>query len=55
MEEKSGKREHRNYSKEFKLQVLKDIYENDLSDFFTARKYGIASHQSEFSGKKRFR
>lgn len=54
MEEKSVKRERRNYSKEFKLQVLKDMYENDLSYFFTARKYGIASHQSVIFWEKEF-
>ena len=43
MEKKKKKREHRSYSKEFKLHVLKDKYEHDLSYQFTARKYDILS------------
>ena len=45
MEKSKKKKEHRSYSRDFKLQVLKDMYEHDLSYGFTARKYGIlASH-----------
>ena len=41
MEKSKKKKEHRSYSRDFKLQVLKDMYEHDLSHYFTARKYGI--------------
>ena len=45
MEKSKKKKEYRSYSRDFKLQVLKDMYEHDLSYGFTARKYGIlASH-----------
>ena len=41
MEKSKKKKEHRSYSRDFKLQVLKDMYEHDLLYGFIACKYGI--------------
>ena len=54
MEKKKKKREYRSYSKEFKLYVLKDKYENDLSYQFTARKYDILSPHTLTLWEKEF-
>lgn len=38
------RRPYRSYDDDFKLQVLKDMYENSLSAYFVCQKYGISSH-----------
>lgn len=43
---KSKKHVHRSYSTEFKLSVLRDMYANNLSYYFTAKKYDILSPQT---------
>lgn len=40
------KRQHRTYDDDFKLKVLKDMYENGLSAYSVCQKYGILSHQT---------
>ena len=33
------------YPKDFKIKVLKDMYENNLSHSFTVKKYGISCQE----------
>ena len=40
------KKERANYSLDFKLKVLADMYENGLSIFGAAKKFGIKNHYS---------
>lgn len=40
------KRQYRSYDDDFKLKVLKDMYENCLSAYSVCQKYGILSHQT---------
>ena len=40
------KKQHRSYDDDFKLRVLKDMYENGLSSYSVCQKYGILSHQT---------
>lgn len=54
MENQKKKKEHRSYSRDFKLQALKDMYEHDLSYGFTARKYGILAAHSLHLWEKEF-
>ena len=42
----SKKNERANYSLDFKLKVLADMYENGLSIFGAAKKFGIKNHYS---------
>lgn len=42
------------YSEEFKLSVLKDMYENGLSINSTAKKYGISSRTSIMSWQMQY-
>lgn len=42
----SKKKERANYSLDFKLKVLADMYENGLSTFGAAKKFGIKNHYS---------
>ena len=42
----SKKKERANYSLDFKLKVLADMYENGLSIFGAAKKFGIKNHYS---------
>lgn len=39
------RKSYERYPKDFKIKVLKDMYENNLSYRFTVRKYGITSQQ----------
>lgn len=51
---KSKKHVHRSYSTEFKLSVLRDMYANNLSCYFTAKKYDILSPQTIVKWIKEF-
>ena len=48
------KKEFRRYESRFKLSVLRDMYENDLSYNFTAKKYGIICPQTLHLWEKEF-
>lgn len=41
-----AKKQHRSYDDDFKLKVLKDMYENGLSAYSVCQKYGILAHQT---------
>lgn len=49
-----NKKQHRSYDDDFKLKVLKDMYENGLSAHLVCRKYGILSPQTIKLWGKRF-
>ena len=42
------------YSEEFKLSVLKDMYENNLSTYKTVKKYGFTNDCSIIRWKKQY-
>lgn len=48
------KKEFRRYESRFKLSVLRDMYENNLSYNFTAKKYGIICPQTLHLWEKEF-
>jgi transposase-like protein len=54
MKEEKRTKEHRSYEVDFKLQVLKDMYEHGLSYCFTCRKYGILSPRTLHLWEKAF-
>ncbi len=49
------KKQHRSYDDNFKLTVLKDMYENNLSAYAICQKYGILAHQTIRMWEKVFR
>jgi transposase-like protein len=54
MKKERKKKEYRSYETDFKLRVLKDMYENGLSYSFTCRKYDIISIQTLHLWEKAF-
>ena len=42
------------FSEDFKLSVLKDIYENNLSVYSTAKKYGFKASSCIFAWSKKY-
>ena len=42
------------FSEDFKLSVLKDMYENNLSVYSTAKKYGFKASSCIFAWSKKY-